>query len=284
MTGKKGQRRYGGYSMIDVSGAVTAFFMHVSYVVSSALSGDVGAMSILLFLSLLSIYIINRITSLFMPLIRPMMLMLAIATSSYMLFTDAVSRIASAGLTVANAVFVSALSFAIVGAAYFLFLEFSDAGRDSGRAERARERKTGGKGAEDAGRGKADMKTVGDIVNPGRAVRDNRVWSLLLYLLITEFGVFSSKTITAPSEYSGLLVFVTFVFLTMVFVFQFYERTAEGLAYLFIAYAVGGICSIVLGIVWGGYSLSELLSLKYFKSDAMVALMSGVAVSLFMNR
>ena len=237
---------------------------------SAALKGDVSAVSLLLFAALFSIYLINKLTSAFMPLVKPLMLLLIIGNAIYMLSTSVASDIMVSGLTMRNALLASALFASALASLYFLL--------DDIVAGTAQIEKQSGK------REEFDIAKLENEIKPSEMAKNKRIWSLLLYLLITEFGVFSSKTIAAPSEYSGLVVFATFVLLSFVFVFQFYEKPTEGFVYLIVAYIVGGIVSIALGVLWGNHTLMELLSLSYFKSDAAVALMSGVAVSLFMNR
>jgi hypothetical protein len=39
----------------------------------------------------------------------------------------------------------------------------------------------------------------------------------------------------------------------------------------------------MLGFFWGGIPPEQLLSLNYFTSDALVALVTGLALSLFMG-
>jgi hypothetical protein len=46
---------------------------------------------------------------------------------------------------------------------------------------------------------------------------------------------------------------------------------------------IGGILSLILGYFWGGIPLDQLFSLNYFATDALVALITGIALSLFMG-
>ena len=56
-----------------------------------------------------------------------------------------------------------------------------------------------------------------------------------------------------------------------------------GIRHLAIALVFGAALSVFLGNIWTSVPLVELLSIAYFKSNALVALTTGLAVSLFMG-
>ena len=60
-------------------------------------------------------------------------------------------------------------------------------------------------------------------------------------------------------------------------------KIITGLKHLFIALIFGAALSVILSNVWLTVPLMDLLSLTYFKTNALVALVTGLAVSLFMG-
>lgn len=125
--------------------------------------------------------------------------------------------------------------------------------------------------------------TVKEEISIGALRSDKRIGAVIAYIVIAEFGVFSSKTIAAPTVEAGLLFFVAFLLASVVFVRLTYHNYWRGLRHLTAALVFGGVLSIILGYFWGGIPLDQLLSLSYFTTDALVALITGLALSLFMG-
>lgn len=111
--------------------------------------------------------------------------------------------------------------------------------------------------------------------------KDKSLLSLLTYLTVAQFGVFSSITMAAPNFKVGLSFFAIFVIAALIFIKQSYKNYKRGLVHLGIALIVGFTLSLILGTLWVNQSLSDLLSINYFSSDSLVALITGMAVSLF---
>lgn len=117
-----------------------------------------------------------------------------------------------------------------------------------------------------------------------RAIReDKRIGIVVAYIVIAEFGVFSSKTIAAPTVQAGLLFFIGFMLASIVFVRLTYHDYWRGLRHLGAALVIGGLLSLLLGFFWGNIPLDQLLSIQYFATDSLVALVTGLALSLFMG-
>lgn len=106
--------------------------------------------------------------------------------------------------------------------------------------------------------------------------------TMLTYILIAEFGVFSSVTVSAPSIGTGVGLTLLFFVGVTIYIFQTYKNPKESLKLLGSATVVGFILSIILGLFWASYPVSELLSLSYFTTEALVAFLTGIALSLFM--
>jgi hypothetical protein len=112
---------------------------------------------------------------------------------------------------------------------------------------------------------------------------DKHIGAVIAYIIIAEFGVFSSKTIAAPTLEAGLMFFIVFLLASVVFIRMTYHDYWRGLRHLAAALVIGGGLSLLLGYFWGGIPLDQLLSLSYFTTDALVALITGLALSLFMG-
>ncbi|MBP1929520.1 hypothetical protein J2741_002067 [Methanolinea mesophila] len=112
---------------------------------------------------------------------------------------------------------------------------------------------------------------------------DKRIGAVVAYIIIAEFGVFSSKTTHAPNIETGLIFFGGFMLASLIFVRLTYRDYYRGLRHLGAAVLIGGMLSLILGYFWGGIPIDQLLSLNYFATDALVALITGIALSLFMG-
>ena len=112
---------------------------------------------------------------------------------------------------------------------------------------------------------------------------DRSLLAVLSYMVVAEFGVISGVTISAPSETVGLIFFAMFLIAAMIFIKSTYHDYLKGIKHLFIALILGLTLSIVLSHVWLSVPLELLFSLDYFKTNALVALVTGLAVSLFMG-
>jgi hypothetical protein len=112
---------------------------------------------------------------------------------------------------------------------------------------------------------------------------DRSLLAVLSYMVVAEFGVISGVTISAPNENVGLIFFALFLVAALVFIKSTYHNYLTGIKHLFIALAIGTALSIILSHVWLSEPLEVLLSLSYFKTNALVALVTGLAVSLFMG-
>jgi len=113
--------------------------------------------------------------------------------------------------------------------------------------------------------------------------KDNSVGMVIIYLIIAEFGIFSSKTIAASSSETGFYFFLIFMAAAFIFIKLTYHNYLKGLRHFAVVTLLGLILSIILGHFWGGIPLETLLSMDYFGSDALVALITGIALSLFMS-
>lgn len=112
---------------------------------------------------------------------------------------------------------------------------------------------------------------------------DKSLGAVLAYLVIAQFGVFSSKTMPAPSFQVGIAFFVIFLVAGLFFIHFTYNNYLTGLRHLLMAIILGTIIALILGHFWGNIPLDTLLSPAFFQTDALVALVTGLALSLFMG-
>jgi hypothetical protein len=112
---------------------------------------------------------------------------------------------------------------------------------------------------------------------------DKSLGAVLAYLVVAQFGVFSSKTMPAPSFQVGIAFFVLFIIAGLFFIHFTYHNYLTGLRHLGMAIIIGTIIAMVLGYFWGNIPLDQLLSPAFFQTDALVALVTGLALSLFMG-
>ncbi len=113
---------------------------------------------------------------------------------------------------------------------------------------------------------------------------ESSLTTILTYILIAEFGVFSSITLSAPTVEAGIVLALFFLLAVGIYTIKTYDDAKEGALFLGIALVVAVTLSFVLGIFWAQHPWSELLSAAYFKSDALVATITGVALSIFMGK
>jgi uncharacterized membrane protein len=116
-----------------------------------------------------------------------------------------------------------------------------------------------------------------------QSFNDRSLLAVLSYMVVAQFGVFSGVTIGAPNQMVGMIFFGLFLVAAFVFIKTTYHNYLTGLRHLIIALVFGFALSVVLGHVWATIPLAELLSTAYFTSNSLVALVTGLAISLFMG-
>ncbi len=130
------------------------------------------------------------------------------------------------------------------------------------------------------GLGNGMFKTTSSVLNQ---FNDRSLLSVLAFIVVSEFGVFSGVTVSAPTIEVGIGFFVAFAFASIIFIKSTYHSYKTGLTHLIIAFIFAIGLSIFLGHFWSSIPLEKLISLGYFTSTALVASVSGVAVALFLG-
>ena len=105
--------------------------------------------------------------------------------------------------------------------------------------------------------------------------------SVLVYLIVAQFGVFSSPTLSAPNVQVGIIFFSIFIVGIIIFMKSSYKNLQTSVTYFGVTFLVGLLLSFALGILWGKNTLPELLSANFFTSDSLVAMITGMGFSLF---
>jgi len=112
---------------------------------------------------------------------------------------------------------------------------------------------------------------------------DRGLLAVLSYVVVVEFGVISGIAISMPSIDIGLIFFALFLVAALVFIKSTYYSSLKGIKHFLVALAAGGVLSIALSNVWLSIPLETLLSPQYFQTSALVALVAGIGVSLFVG-
>ncbi len=264
---------------------------NISVLPERVVAGDVFAVSLLLILVYLAVLAINRLTGLIIFLLKKLFLLTIVTLAFYQFLASLVSRISEEGPTQDLVIFGAAgalLGFtAILIALYAAVYSFRGLGRavrgDAAAGSELRGHEQAGGRVPTPDRPVKADETAGGMFSINTLKDDKSLGAVLTYMVIAEFGVFSSKTIPAPTAGVGLGFFLVFMLAAFIFIRQSYREYRKGLSHFAVALAFGGALSIVLGHFWGDYPLGHLLSLGYFATDSLVALVTGLSLSLFMG-
>ena len=112
---------------------------------------------------------------------------------------------------------------------------------------------------------------------------DRSIMAVISYVIIAEFGIFSSPTVPAPDVSAGMIFFGVFFVGAFIFIRTTYKNYVKGVAHLLVATVFAVALSVFLGHFWGKIPLESLLSINYFGTIALVAVVTGIAVSLLMG-
>lgn len=106
---------------------------------------------------------------------------------------------------------------------------------------------------------------------------------VIAFMIVAEFGVLSSVTISAPTPEIGMGFFVLFLVGSTIFVRTPYRSYATALYHLAVGVVVAVGVSILLGHFWSQIPLEALLGQGYFATASMVAAVTGIAFSLLLG-
>jgi hypothetical protein len=284
---------------------------------AAIMRGDVFALTITLIAFFIAIVIINRLTGLLIVFLKKVILLIIVVLAFWQFITMWYFRVLTEGLTDDNLIFGAAGSvIGLIAVSIALFVTFrtyrearyeivetvveipAAAPAVFAPATAPARASTPVVPAEPAavlqpvppvqatapgGGGGGTIAAVRETLSVKNLRNDRSLGAVLAYLIIAQFGVFSSMTIPAPSFQVGLTFFTLFIIAVLFFIHFTYNNYLTGLRHLVMAIIVGTIIAIVLGHFWAGIPTGQLLSPAFFESEALVALVTGLALSLFMG-
>lgn len=262
---------------------ITQIFMYAQSIPSHFMSADVFAISLVLISAYIIVLIINKLTGLIIFFLKKVILLTIITVAFHQFLTDLVERVLSEGISNDVVIFGAGGFIAgFVAIAFSLYAAFASMHKikndkvveDKDVKEQAFSTEV---------KNQNPVEEVMKMLSMEKLKNDKSIGAVLTYLIIAEFGVFSSKTISAPNAEVGMWFFIVFMVAALIFIHQSYKNYIRGISHLIISLIVGGSLSILLGHFWGDIPMETLLSLEFFKTDSLVALVTGLSVSLFMS-
>ncbi|VVB51873.1 Uncharacterised protein [uncultured archaeon] len=267
--------------VMEVAGLTSFLLESVNSLPSRVLEGDLFAVTVLLIFTYVVVFLINKLTGLIIFLLKKLFLLTIVTLALFQFLLGLSSKVAAEGFTLMLALMggigLAAGLLAVVIALYSAFYSFKQIGsvfRIKGASAEAQPKVV------EAASKPAESQGLPSFVPKGG---DKSVGVILVYVVIAEFGVFSSYTTPPPVASVGLGFFVLFLAAALLFVRRSYKEYQKGLFHLFVALVFGGVLSVLLGHFWGNYSVEQLLSLGYFASNSLVALLTGLSLSIFMG-
>lgn len=254
-----------------------------------ALSGDLFAIMISLIILYCLVYILVKSAKYMKSILKKLVLLAIILIAVYIFIQDFVFKVITYGFT--PDIIIVGFTGILCGLFALLIALFKISGAVKKRKSEKRKTKETDTGqvsyvTPSAPENASDSNSGISPYIPAQIsnfAKDNSLGMVIIYLIVAEFGIFSSKTIAAVNADTGFAFFILFMFAAVIFVKLTYRNYKTGLKHLAIAFILGFSLSIVLGCFWGGISLDVLLSKQYFATDALVALISGLSLSLFMS-
>jgi len=265
--------------------------------------GDVFALTITLIAFFIAVIIINQLTGLLIIVLKKIILFIIVTLAFWQFVTLFFARLSAEGPT-SNTIIFGAAGFiigftAISIALYVAFRSLTDAQEEHATAFSKNQRtllstqEYSGKHFSESAPyqgvtvpepgGSGTFSAMKESLSASNLKNDRSLGAVLAYLVIAQFGVFSSKTIPAPSFEVGVAFFAVFIIAGLFFIHFTYNNYITGIRHLFLAILVGGTIAIILGHFWADIPFDQLISPAFFQSDALVALVTGLALSLFMG-
>jgi hypothetical protein len=273
--------------------------------------GDVFALTITLIAFFIAVVVINRLTGMLIVVLKKIILFIIVTLAFWQFITMFAARVSTEGLTNDTLIFGAigfVIGFTAIGISLYVALRSLKNAHKGPALPALKEREfvpdavvsepfstteipgappkvsaTSSPGPVLEGSEGGTVSAIKDSLSINNLKNDKSLGAVLAYLIIAQFGVFSSMTIPAPSFEVGVAFFAIFIIAGLFFIHFTYHNYLTGLRHLILAILVGAIIAIVLGNFWGNIPLNELLSPAFFQSSALVALVTGLALSLFMG-
>jgi len=281
--------------MLEALNTTSAVHFGTAYLQSlpaQIMAGDVGAIVIGLILFYISLIILNKLSYYLLKVIKYVVVVAIVLSAFYSLVMTFLEKFAGADPTymILGLIGIAVGFVGVVIALYSLYKQATKTtkiatARSAKMLAYQKQLLLEEKGKLESERKHLEMERVKvkksalqQIVN-----RQSVLLSIITYIMIAEFGVFSSVTISAPTPEIGMIMVGMFVVGVVAYVYKTYPHPIDGLKYLAIAFVFAYLLSLLLGHYWVGHTLQELLSAAYFTLDSMGAFITGVALSLFMG-
>lgn len=253
----------------------------------SAFSGDVSSIIILLILSFILLIIVNQLSGIFIAVLKKTILFVIVALVAYDFIPKYLDFLQREGYSF-SAVAVGVGSLVICAGA--LYIASRGLFRTAKKHVSDLKFRLEHYGKSHLGEPEQKIQNpefeshttnLKETFSKHAIQSDKSLLTVILYCIVAEFGVFSSRTITAPSVKVGLTFFAIFVIALIIFIKTYYADYKVALTYLSVTFVVGILLAIVLGHFWLNYPISELISVNFFKTDSLVAVITGISVSMF---
>lgn len=307
---------------LSPGGIIAYVIEYIDTLPAAILRGDVFALTITLIAFFIAVVIINKLTGMLVLFLKKIILFIIVALAFWQFVTMFIFRVNTEGLTEDTMIFGAAgfiIGFAAISISLYVALRSYTEAREGSVIEipvtagtvtltsrftgvtpaparqetpvisPAREVPSSGPVAVSSvpdtvpEGGPGTISAVKETLSVSNLKNDKSIGAVLAYLIIAQFGVFSSKTIPAPTFQVGLMFFALFLVAGLFFIHFTYHNYLTGVRHLVMAVIVGTIVSVILGYFWADIPFETLLSPAFFQTDALVALVTGLALSLFMG-
>ncbi len=267
---------------------------YIEALISGALTGDSTSIIMVAGIAIILIAIIFKASSLLFGIVKRGFLFIVILLSAYYFTTTFIQRFNAEGLT-EQTLIIGVLGLVVV--AVSLVIAIGSFFRQAKKVKKSYDYPGEQEEISPKKSPSAPTFTPTQIQQPQsytsqaltkdnlfNSLKDDRsLLAVLSYVIIAQFGVFSSKTISAPNPEVGMMFFAIFFVGAFIFIKTTYHSYLKGITHLIIASIFGVILSMGLGIFWAEFPVEVMLSTGYFQTDALVAFVTGIAVSLLMG-
>ena len=248
---------------------ITFAYQYIFSLPSLVKQGDYFAILISLILIYAAIIVLNKISGLFLIVLKKIMSLAVMVLALMLIYTKFMDNIELEGLTIKTWVIgLSGIAIAILGTIISFYSLFSSTKKAISKGAIAKEMKEESLKDTKPEIDINQLKEFKTFFSLDSLKNDKSLLSVLTFLVVAEFGVFSSVTITAPNIRIGIIM-------------QSYKDYKKGMVHIVVTFVLGSVLAVVLGHYWANIPFSTLLSIDIFKTSCLVALISGMALSLF---
>ncbi len=193
---------------------------------SEAVGGDVFAVSVLLILLYFTVILINKLTDIIILVLKKVILLIIVLLAFYQFLHIFSVKLGSDGLTNDTLVFggvglvVGFIALMIaLHAAFSSLRKIRHKAREEDEAHEVKEEKRKKVEAKE----KPRKPVAKEIISMKSLKDDKKLGVVIAYLVVAEFGVISSKTVSAPNVTVGILFLVVFMLAALFFIYQSYS-------------------------------------------------------------